>query len=124
MNGDPDDRYTHAIGALANDARMATASATRIERELLSAFAEHHAAVRRAPSARRPGLWRPWMGAAAALIVVAASLEVWRFQAGVTVNTVTKAPARQDTPALPGSPHVSPPVVPVSPPAMPPRHVA
>lgn len=124
MNGDPDDPYKHAIGALANDARMAPASATRIERELLSAFAEHHDAGRRTPSARRPGLWRPWMAAAAALIAVAASIEVWRFQAGVTVNTVTKAPARQDIPAPPGSPHVSPPVVPVSPPSMPPRHVA
>ena len=124
MNGDQDDPYTHAIGALAEDARMAPASATRIERELLSAFAEHRAAVGTAPSARRPGVWRSWMAAAAALIAVAASIEVWRFQAGVTVNSVTKTPSRQGTPARPGLPHVSPAVVPATPPSMPPRHVA
>ena len=124
MNGDQDDPYTHAIGALAEDARMAPASATRIERELLSAFAAHRAAVGTAPSGRRPGVWRSWMAAAAALIAVAASIEVWRFQAGVTVNSVTKTPSRQAPPALPGSPLVSPAVVAVSPPSMPPRGVA
>ncbi len=99
MNGDRDDPYTHAIGALAEDARMAPASATRIERELLSAFAEHRAAVGTAPSGRHPGVWRSWVAAAAALIAVAASIELWRFQAGVTVNSVTKTP-RDRTPRL------------------------
>ena len=65
-----------------------------------------------------------WMAAAAALIVVAASIELWRFQAGVTVNNVTKPPSHQNTPALPGSSHVSPAVVPKTPPSMPSRRVA
>jgi len=124
MNGDRDDPYTHAIGALAEDARMAPASATRIERELLSAFAEHRAAVGTTPSGRRPGVWRSWMAAAAALIAVSASIELWRFQVGVMVNNVTKTPSRQDTPALSGSPLVSPKVIQATPPSMPPRRVA
>lgn len=124
MNGDRDDPYTHAIGALAEDARMAPASATRIERELLSAFADHRAAMGAAPSGRCPGVWRSWMAAAAALIAVAASIELWRFQGGVTVNNVTKTPSRQDPPALPGSLQVSPVVVPATPPSTPPRRGA
>jgi hypothetical protein len=124
MNGDRDDPYTHAIGALAEDARMAPASATRIERELLGAFAEHRAAVGTTPSGRHPDVWRSWMAAAAALIAVAASIELWRFQAGVTVNNVTKISSRRETPALPGSPHLSPAVAPAGPPSMPPRRVA
>jgi hypothetical protein len=124
MNGDRNDLYTHAIGALAEDARMAPASATRIERELLSAFAEHRAAVSPVPSTRPPGVWRPWMAAAAALIAVAAFIGMWRLQNVVTVNNVTKTSSREDTPALPGSPPVSPGVVPATPPSMPPRHVA
>ena len=124
MNGDRDDPYTHAIGALAEDARMAPASATRIERELLRAFAEHRAVVGTVPSGRRPGIWRWWTAAAAALIAVAASIELWRFQARVTVNNVTQTPSQQNTQALAGSPRVSPAVVPKTPPSMPPRRVA
>jgi hypothetical protein len=121
MNGDIDDPYRQAIRAL-SDARMAPESATRIERELLSAFAEHRAAVRPVPSTTRRGVWRPWMAAAAAaLIAVAASIEVWRLQAGVTVNNVTKTPSREDIPAPPAAPLVSPAVVPVSPPSVPAR---
>ncbi len=122
MNGDQGDPYTQAIRALSDGARMAPESATRIERELLSAFAEHRTAVKRVPSARRPGVWRPWMAAAAAaLIAVAASIGAWRFQPGVTVKNVTKTPSREHVPARPGSPLVSPALAPVSPPSMPPR---
>ena len=124
MNGAQRDPYTQAIGALAEDARMTQASVTKIERELLSAFAEHRAAVTPAPSTRRPGVWRRWM-VAAALVAIVASIESWRFQAGVTVHNVTKtAPRRYTAPAVPGSAHATPAVAPVFSPPTPPRRAA
>lgn len=130
MSGDQDDRgdqYTVAIGALASDAKMAPASVARLERELLSAFAEHHDVVRPVHATRRRGGWRPWLAAAAALIAIAASIEVWRFHTDVTVNTVPKVASLEKPPvALPGpapaSPHAG--VAPVSRSSIPPRHIS
>ena len=118
------DQYKEAVGALAASTEMPPEHAARIERDLLQAFLEQHGTP--VPAGRRwvRAAWRPWLAAAAALIGVAASVEVWRFQAGVTVNNVTKTSSRQDTPALPGSPHVSPAAVGVSPPPTPPRRAA
>jgi hypothetical protein len=95
MNGDRrdepvGDRYTPAIGALADEARMAPASAARIERELLSAFADHHGAAEPDRAVGGRSEWRAWLAAAAALIAIAGSVGVWRFNARVTVNDVTE----------------------------------
>lgn len=122
MSSDHGDQYTKAIGRLAEGARMAPASAARIERELLDAFDEHHAASIHAPAARR-GDWRPW--AAAALVVIAAGLGAWRFRADVTVVNVTDTPAAQKVPAAShGSPSTSPraEAIPVHPGSIPARH--
>ena len=125
MSGDHGDQYKNAIGTLADDARMAPASVARLERELLNAFTEHHGAVTPAQTAWRRGEWRPWVAAAAALVAIAASIEVWRFQPDVTVNNVIEAGTRQKPPvALPvpssASPHAV--GVPVSPRAVPAHH--
>jgi hypothetical protein len=97
MSGDLDDPYKSAIRTLADGARMPPASAARIERDLLNALVEHHAAVTRAPATRRRGEWRPW--AAAALIAIAASIAGWRFRSDVRVNNVT-----QTNPSLTAAP--------------------
>ena len=101
------DEYRNAIGALADDARMAQSSVARLERELLEAFTEHHGAVRPVHVAWRRGGWRPWVAAAAALIAIAGSIQVWRFDARTTVNNVTRAPSSPAAPsgfvALPGA---------------------
>jgi hypothetical protein len=86
MSSDLDDPYKRAVGVLADDAKMAPTSVVRIERELLDAFAEHHGGVIPRAGWRR-GDWRQW-AAVAALIATAASIQIWRFGAGVTVNKV------------------------------------
>lgn len=107
MSSDLDDPYKNAISALADDARIAPASAARIERELLNAFTEHHAAATPVPAARRRAEWRPW--AAAALIALAAGIGGWRFRSDVTVVSVTDTVAPQKLPApSDGSPSTRP----------------
>jgi hypothetical protein len=123
MSSDLDDPYKNAIGTLADGARMAPASAARIERELLNAFTEHHAAVTQAPAARRRVEWRPW--AAAALLAIAASIGVWRFRSDVTVVGVTDTAAPQKLPvAAHDSASTTPQAValPVRPISIPARH--
>jgi len=88
MSSDLDDPYKTAIAALADDAKMVPASVARLERELLDAFTEHYGGVTPRAGWRR-GDWRQWV-AVAALIAIAASIQIWRFGAGVTVNEVTK----------------------------------
>ena len=90
MSGDHGDQYKNAIGALADDAKMPPASVARLERELLDAFTKHHGAVTPVHAAWRRGGWRPWVAAAAALIAIAGTIQVWRVGAGVTVNNVTQ----------------------------------
>ena len=84
------DEYRNAIGALADGARMAQSSVARLERELLEAFTEHHGAVTPVHVAWRRGGWRPWVAAAAALVAIAGSIQLWRFDARTTANNVTR----------------------------------
>lgn len=123
MSSDLDDPYKNAVGVLADDAKMAPASAARIERKLLNAFAEHHAAVTRVPAVRRRADWRPW--AAAALIAIAASIGGWRFRSDITVVDVTDTAAPQELAApSDGAPSTSPQTdaLPVRPSSIPARH--
>lgn len=95
------DQYKDASDALARSAEMPPERAARIERDLLNAFAEHHAA----PAFARPGRARvrswPWLAVAAALVAIAGGIEsrrAWRANTGVTLNHVT-AQARPQVPA-------------------------
>jgi hypothetical protein len=109
MSADHGDQYRNAIGVLADDAKMAPTSVARLERELLDAFTEHHSAVTPARTAWRRDEWRPWVAAAAAIIAIAASIEVWRFHPVVTVNNVTQPAGRENPPvAPPGSSSTGP----------------
>ena len=81
MSGDD---YRTMIDTLAAEARMAPESATRIEQQLLRAFDERDAAAQPTPSIR---VWRSWLAAAAALVLIVGSLAVWRLKP-VTVNSV------------------------------------
>jgi hypothetical protein len=124
MSGDHGDVYKNAIGRLADDARMAPASVARLERELLNAFAEHHGVGTPVQTGCRRGEWRPWVAAAAALIAIAASIEISRFHFDVTVHNGTETALKKSAIALPGSSstnaHAG--AVPVPPSSIPPRH--
>ena len=102
MSGDRyGDQYKDAIEAVARSAEMQPERAARIERDLLNAFAEHHAAPAFAiPARARVRRW-PWLGAAAALVAIAGGIEsrrAWRADTGVTLNHVTTE-ARPPVPA-------------------------
>ena len=95
------DLYREAIGALARSAEMRPERAARIERDLLDAFAEHHAAQVLARPRRARDRWWPWLAAAAALVAIAAGIEsrrAWRGNTDVTLNHVT-AQVRPPVPA-------------------------
>lgn len=86
------DQYREAIGALTRSAEMPPERASRIERDLLHAFAEYHAAQALAKPTRARARWWPWMPAAAALVAIAAGIEfrrAWRGDTDVTLNHVT-----------------------------------
>jgi hypothetical protein len=122
------DQYKDAMGALARSAEMPPERAAGIERELLQAFVEHHAAP--VPDGRRwaRARWRPWLAAAAALVVIAGGFEAWRSNTGVTLNNVTTEagppvpvggsppPAGSDfrTPSTSGEPSAPASLVPIS----------
>jgi hypothetical protein len=78
------DDYRRMIDTLAAEARMPPESATRIEQQLLRAFDEREATAQPTPSIL---VWRPWLAAAAALVLIVGSLAVWRLKP-VTVNSV------------------------------------
>ena len=89
MNGD---QYKEAIQALAGDAEMPSAAASRIERELLTAFAAHHgASAKLTRSSWQRGGWRRWLAAAAALGVTVGGIQVWRVSYLVTSDHITAA---------------------------------
>lgn len=81
MSGDD---YRRMMDTLAAEARMPPESATRIEQQLLKAFDERGAVAQPTPSIR---VWRSWLAAAAALVLIVGSLAVWRLKP-VTVNSV------------------------------------
>jgi len=81
MSGDD---YRKMIDTLAAEARMPPESAARIEQQLLRAFDERDVAAQPTPSIR---VWRSWLAAAAALVLIVGSLAVWRLKP-VTVNSV------------------------------------
>ena len=81
MSGDD---YRRMIDTLAAEARMPPESATRIEQQLLRAFDERESTAQPTPSIL---VWRPWLAAAAALVLIVGSLAVWRLTS-VTVNSV------------------------------------
>jgi hypothetical protein len=86
------DQYREAIGAVARSAEMPPERAARIERDLLHAFAEYHAAQALARPTRVRARWWPWLGAAAALVAIGAGIEsrrAWRGNTNVTLNHVT-----------------------------------
>jgi hypothetical protein len=85
------EEYQRAMDTLAQETRMPPESAARIERQLLDAFASRDAAdaVRsprkksfvwfpRADGKPITVSWRPWVPAAAAIVLVAGALFVWR----------------------------------------------
>jgi hypothetical protein len=85
------EEYQRAMDTLARETRMAPESAARIERQLLDAFASRDAAGA-VPLPRKKSFvwfpraggkpitvsWRPWVPAAAAIVLVAGALFVWR----------------------------------------------
>jgi hypothetical protein len=104
MNDDRehDDRYEAAARALAASVEMAPQAAARIESELQRAFAKHHtaAALSATVPAERERWRRRWFAAAAALILVAAGMGIWRHGRDVTENSVTVI-SRQPSVAAP-----------------------
>jgi hypothetical protein len=84
------DEYRTAMKSLARETKMPAASAARIEQELLSALASReasdaslsnrmkHATWRSPHSERRITVsWRPWLPAAAAIVLVVAGVMMW-----------------------------------------------
>jgi hypothetical protein len=108
------DEYRQAMKALARDTSMSPASAARMERELLDALTGLDAVEvqARSPTSRLVWRrsngtpvavsWRPWIAAAAAVLVVAAALFSWL----VEQPTVT---GKQDV-SPDAARHTSPPV--------------
>jgi hypothetical protein len=84
-----DESYFDAVRTLRDSVRLAPERAADIERRLDNAFATHHAI--RTPTVKRveSGWWR-WMAAAAAVVLAAASVAVWRERA-ITQNHVIEA---------------------------------
>lgn len=85
------EEYQRAMDTLARETRMPPESAARIERQLLDAFASGDAADAVISPRKKSFVWfprvggkpisvswHPWMPAAAAIIVVAGALFVWR----------------------------------------------
>jgi hypothetical protein len=89
---DQDEQYSSAIRALAGRTAIPSASAARIEEDLLRNFAEYHAGPPRdALRARERGGWRPWLAVAAAVATMSVGVELWRASSRVTENHVTTA---------------------------------
>ena len=89
MSGDrqQNESYFDAVRTLRASVQLAPERAADIERDLEKAFASHHAARTRVVESIGTGWWR-WGAAAAAVVLVAASLAVWR-EGTVTENHVT-----------------------------------
>ena len=114
------DEYQRTAKALARETSMADSSLRRIEEELLSAItpgdADDASAFARSATARPPGPWhrrldgRTWLAAAAAVILIAGSIALWRVSRG-TVDTLSRPErAALAEPSLP--PQVAPPLAP------------
>jgi len=72
------DEYRGAMDALARETTMAPESATRIERYLLDAFESRDAADgAHTPAVKSVWTWRPWIYAAAAIVLVVGVGYVW-----------------------------------------------
>ena len=121
------EEYRRAMDALARETTMPPESAERIERQLLEAFASREDDDV-APSPRKKSVaWRPWLSAAAAIVLAAGTTLVWWmthttvFQhydfeprpaterpsapATVTVESVKRPPVESGTASGPRSPH-------------------
>jgi len=106
------EEYRRAMDTLARETRMPLESAARIERQLLDAFASRDAAEAVA-SARKKSFvwfpraggqpitvsWRPWMAVAAAVVLVAGALFVWRENQPRVNWTVPQRTAEKSPPA-------------------------
>ncbi len=136
------DEYRRAMNALARDAKMDPASASGIERNLVTAMATRGSAhTRSSPGmkhiVRLPRLggkriavtWRPWLPAAAAIVIVVGSVFVWRMNGPMVVGehwakaprpSWTSAPAAKPPAQTIGHEALPPTVVEASHPA---RHV-
>jgi hypothetical protein len=107
------DEYRKRMDALASEAKMSRESVARIEQALLIAFAERRSEGLEPLKARKsflrlpPTVGRTW-AAAAAIVLIAGSIAVWRLEL-VTVNTVTppSLPVAAATVANPLPPQVS-----------------
>lgn len=71
------EEYRRAMEALARETTVAPESAARIEQELLEAFATRDADEAVASPRVRRVAWRPWMSAAAAILLVACVAYLW-----------------------------------------------
>jgi hypothetical protein len=114
------EEYRRAMDTLARETRMPPESAARIERQLVDAFATHDAAavIPSAPmktvgwhlrATRKPIIasWRPWLSAAAAILLVACVAYLrWTGQPRVNVGHLATPPTAAESPAVP--PTVSP----------------
>jgi hypothetical protein len=104
------EEYRRAMDTLARETRMPPESAARIEQQILNAFASHDAAdavtsprkksfVRLPRTGSKPitATWRPWVPAAAAIVLVAGALFVLlenqpRVNWAVPPRTAEKSP--------------------------------
>ena len=110
------DEYLRTAKALARETSMADPSLRRIEGELLSAMSLPPSTFARSATARPPEPWRgrsggrTWLAAAAAVILIAGSIALWRVSRG-TVDTLSRPErATFDKPSIP--PQVAPALAP------------
>jgi hypothetical protein len=95
-----EERYNETVTELARTATMDAEKVVALERRLLGAFTDHHAArVAAAPDAGRSESWQGWGAAAAVFVLLVAGVATWRASRatppGIGVSEVAVRPAPQ-----------------------------
>ena len=93
-----EERYNETVAELVRTAEMDAETVDALERRLLQAFTDHHAArAARGTDAGRSSSWRRWGAAAAAFVVLAGGTAGWRAlrgrSPGVEMREVAVVPA-------------------------------